>query len=145
MTEKCLIDPERDCFGLKKAEELERDLNELRKQNNNSHERFFDRLTELEKSEGVQGEQYKNILSRLGDLSNNLHDMKNETRDAVSKLPGITHKLDDLGNRTDSLLEDVDELKEKPAKKWENVTGQIVAIVIAAVVGLVLGQIGLGG
>lgn len=140
MSEKCIINPERDCLGLIKANELEADLNELRKQNSSSHERIFDRLGELEKQEGIQGEQYKHIIDKLGDMTVNLNELKADSKEVVSQLPPLTHRVEIL----EKMSEDVDELKEKPVKQWENVTGQIIGLIVAALVGFVLSRIGLG-
>lgn len=140
MSEKCIINPERDCLGLIKANELEADLNELRKQNSSSHERIFDRIGELEKQEGIQGEQYKHIIDKLGDMTINLSELKADSKEVISKLPPLTHRIEAL----EKVSEDVDELKEKPAKQWENVTGQIIGLIVAALVGFALSRIGLG-
>ena len=106
--ETCILDPERDCLGLMKARELEKDVNELRKQNSSSHERIFDRLGELEKQEGIQVVQYEHILEKLDQLSG-----------------------------------DVKELKAKPAKRWEGIVEKAIGLVVAAIVGYVLAQVGL--
>ena len=108
MAEKCILDPDRDCLGLIKAREVEQDVNELRKQNSASHERLFDRLGELERQEGIQGEQYKHILEKL-----------------------------------DSLVQKVDALEARPAKRWEGVVAQVIGLVVAALVGLVLARLGM--
>jgi len=139
MNEKCILDPERDCLGLIKARELEGDLNELRKQNAASHERLFDRLGELERQEGIQGEQYKNIIDKLGNLTTNISEMKADNKEIISQLPSLTHKVETL----EQLSEDVAELKEKPAKKWDGMTEKIISIVVSAVVGFLLAKIGL--
>lgn len=76
MSEKCILDPERDCLGLMKARELEKDVNELRKQNSSSHERIFDRLGELEKQEGIQVVQYEHILEKLDQLAGDVKELK---------------------------------------------------------------------
>lgn len=76
MSEKCMFDPDRDGIGLIKARELERDVNELRKQNSSSHERFFERLGELEKQEGIQNVQYENILEKLDRLAGDVKELK---------------------------------------------------------------------
>lgn len=76
MSEKCIIDPERDCLGLMKARELEKDLNDLRKQNSSSHERIFDRLGELEKQEGIQVVQYEHILEKLDAMAGDVKELK---------------------------------------------------------------------
>ena len=76
MPEKCILDPERDCLGLMKARELEKDVNELRKQNSSSHERIFDRLGELEKQEGIQLVQYEHIMEKLDELAGDVKELK---------------------------------------------------------------------
>lgn len=76
MSDKCILDPERDCIGLVKARELEREVDELRRQNSSSHERIFERLGELEKQEGIQGVQYENILEKLDQLAGDVKDLK---------------------------------------------------------------------
>lgn len=76
MPEKCILDPERDCLGLMKARELEKDVNELRKQNSSSHERIFDRLGELEKQEGIQLVQYEHIMEKLDRLAGDVKELK---------------------------------------------------------------------
>lgn len=76
MPEKCMLDPERDCLGLMKARELEKDVNELRKQNSSSHERIFDRLGELEKQEGIQLVQYEHIMEKLDQLAGDVKELK---------------------------------------------------------------------
>ena len=76
MSEKCILDPERDCLGLMKARELDKDVNELRKQNSSSHERIFDRLGELEKQEGIQVVQYEHILEKLDQLAGDVKELK---------------------------------------------------------------------
>ncbi len=115
MSDKCLIDPERDCYGLIKANELEKDiealeddLNSLRKQNSGTHERLFDRLNELERKEGIQGEQYKHIMEKLTQLAT-----------------------------------DMAEIKARPARRWEGIVEQVIGIVVAAVVGFMLARLGI--
>lgn len=120
--EKCIVDPERDCLGLIKAAQLEKDLAEvekdmsdLRKQNSASHERIFDRLGKLETQEGIQGEQYKHILEKLTDLGD---------------------KLSSLGNR-------LGVVEAKPGKRWEAIVGQVIGLVVAALVGAAIARLGL--
>ncbi len=108
MSENCLLNPERECYGLKKALEVERALNELGNRNSGTHERLFNRINELEKQGGIREEQYKNILDKLEQIS-----------------------------------EDVDELKSKPAKRWDGIVEKIIGIIVAAVIGFMLARLGL--
>ena len=47
--EKCIIDPQRDCLGLQKADMLEKQITELRESARGTHKEMFDRIRELEK------------------------------------------------------------------------------------------------
>ena len=58
MDDKCLIDPQRDCLGLQKANMLARD----------THNKLFDRIRDLEKAEAARNEQYDNIMGKLDKL-----------------------------------------------------------------------------
>ena len=47
--EKCIIDPQRDCLGLQKADMLEKQMEKLQEQARDTHGKLFDRIRELEK------------------------------------------------------------------------------------------------
>lgn len=140
MSEKCLINPERDCYGLIKAMEVEKDLNELRASNSKSHERFFERLEEIERNDSVREVQYGNLLEKLGDLSGDLSELKTDSKAIVSQLSPLTHKMEEM----EELSKDVEEMKSRPAKRWENIVEAIIGLVVAAVVGYMLAAVGLG-
>lgn len=115
MPEQCILDPARDCLGLEKARKLDSEIADLRRQNSDSHERIFNRLNELEKSEGVQMEQYKHILEKITEL---------------------TVKVDSLATR-------ISYIEAKPAKRWEGLTEKILGAVALAVVAYFLGRLGM--
>lgn len=140
MSEKCLINPERDCYGLIKAMEVEKDLNELRASNSKSHERFFERLEEIERNDSVREVQYSNLLEKLGDLSGDLSELKTDSKAIVSQLSPLTHKMEEM----EELSKDVEEMKSRPAKRWEHIVETIIGLVVAAVVGYMLAAVGLG-
>lgn len=68
MPEKCIIDPGRDCLGLAKAEILERQMAEYREQARDTHEKLYNRIRELERSDSARNEQYKQIMEKLDRL-----------------------------------------------------------------------------
>ena len=68
MGEKCIIDPARDCLGLAKAEMLENQVDEYRRQARETHAQLFDRIRELEKADAARDEQYKQIMEKLDQL-----------------------------------------------------------------------------
>lgn len=68
MDDKCLIDPQRDCLGLQKANMLERQMEKMQEQARDTHNKLFDRIRDLEKAEAARNEQYDNIMGKLDKL-----------------------------------------------------------------------------
>ena len=68
MDEKCILDPQRDCLGLQKANMLEKQMSEWREASRSTHKELFDRMRELEKAEAARNEQYDNIMEKLDRL-----------------------------------------------------------------------------
>ena len=68
MSDKCIIDPGRDCLGLAKAEILERQMAEYREQARDTHEKLYNRIRDLERSDSARNEQYKQIMEKLDRL-----------------------------------------------------------------------------
>ena len=66
--EKCIIDPQRDCLGLQKANMLEKQMEKLQEQARDTHGKLFDRIRDLEKAEAARNEQYNNIMKKLDKL-----------------------------------------------------------------------------
>ena len=66
--EKCIIDPQRDCLGLQKADMLEKQMEKLQEQARDTHGKLFDRIRDLEKAEATRNEQYDNIMEKLDKL-----------------------------------------------------------------------------
>ncbi len=144
MSEKCLVNPEQECFGRIKALEVEGDVNDLRKRNETSHKEFFDRLAVLERHEAIQTEQYKSIMEKLSSVTASLSELAVESKTITSMILPLTHRVDELEEDCKKLKTDVTGLKEKPAKRWENMVEKVLALVVAAVVGFLLSRIGLG-
>ena len=46
--EKCILDPQRDCLGIQKANMLEKQMSEWKEQSRQTHKEFFNRIRELE-------------------------------------------------------------------------------------------------
>ena len=55
----------------------------------------------------------------------------------------MAEKINTMNGSISTLTDEVEELKEKPAKRWENVVGQIIGIFIAALAGFMLAKFGL--
>ena len=56
----------------------------------------------------------------------------------------MAEKVETTGEKVDGLCTDVQELKAEPGKRWKGVVEKVVYIIVAAVVGYFLAQVGLG-
>ena len=67
-------------------------------------------------------------------------------QDNLDELVGTVKVLADREMRVEGdvkeIKDDVKSIKEKPAKRWENLVTQIITIVVAAIAGFVLAKIG---
>lgn len=126
MDEKCILDPERDCIGKAAAAKLEARLGLLErtveKNHDNAsrtHKEFFERIRAIETATAVQTEQYKTILAKLDALT-----------DSVAK---VTSSVSDI--------------QAEPGRDWKDLKKSIrwavLAAIIAAVMGFLLGKVGL--
>lgn len=126
MDEKCILDPERDCIGKAAAAKLEARLGLLErtveKNHDNAsrtHKEFFERIRAIETATAVQTEQYKTILEKLDALT-----------DSVTK---VTSSVSDI--------------QAEPGRDWKDLKKSIrwavLAAIIAAVMGFLLGKVGL--
>lgn len=56
----------------------------------------------------------------------------------------MAEKQGTMNENVEKLTEKVEHIESKPAKKWESIEEKILLAVVAAVVGYILAQIGLG-
>lgn len=122
MPDKCIVNPNVDCLGLIRAEELakdiqsvEKDMEDMRERNDKSHKEYFDRLALLEAHNKVQDAHYGHIIEKLTD---------------------ITNKISSVSARIASI-------ETKSGKKWDSMVEKAIGIVLAAVIGYVLAHVGL--
>lgn len=113
--EKCILDPQRDCLGLQKANMLEKQMSEWREASRSTHKELFNRMRELEKTEAARNEQYDNIMEKLDTLTKSMAE--------------VTLKVADITAR--------------PGKRWDAIVDKAIWAVLAAVIAFVLARIGL--
>ena len=61
-TEKCVMDPERDCVSLERVEALEEQFREQREKSSATHKEFYNRIRELEKQIGTAMDELDKML-----------------------------------------------------------------------------------
>lgn len=96
-------------------------------------------MDELEKTVVQHTEQIKTLFANQNQLQK-LVDSVNSLAVSVEKL---AMKQNTMSEEVTGLRTDVDEIKEKPAKKWEDITGKIIWAVLAAGIGVILGKFGM--
>ena len=93
---------------------------------------FEHRLTETE-------ERSKSNTHRLDDLERRQTDLEK----LVATVAVMAERVKNVEGKVDGISADVKTLKGKPAKQWEQLTGQIVTLIVAALVGFVLAKLGI--
>lgn len=53
------------------------------------------------------------------------------------------HRLNDLVGKLSELVEDIKEMKAKPARRWETVVSQVIGLIVAALFGVIIAKLGL--
>lgn len=96
-------------------------------------------LLELQREQARLGEQIKGALKRIDEqkeLTESVHKLATSVELLAASQKAMEHKVDDLAG-------DVDEMKQKPAKKWDNAVELVFTMILTAVVTFFLTRIGL--
>ncbi len=158
---KCIIDPERDCLGIKRAEEVDRRLTEFQQSVSETNMRFGSRIGEMEGLNRVQDERIQQIKESIetirtetaearreqkGSISDlrkehkeSMEELKRSNKEILDAVTPLTHKVEDL----ESMKKDVEEIKSKPGKTWEGIKGDALRWVLLLILGIVAVALGL--
>ena len=166
--EKCGIHPGQDCPVEKRVEEvrgemkaLDRRLTEFHQAVTDTNGRFGARLGKLESHNEVQDEQVRQIKETQADIKRNISDAQREQKNSFAELRAehkesmeelkksnkeildavtpLKHKVESL----EELAEDVEELKEKPGKTWEDIKSKALGWALALILAIVAAALGL--
>lgn len=132
---KCILDPYRDCLGLEKVRQLEKQLDRHLAESDRTHQDLLKRLEVLEKDDARRAERDGHIMEKLDGLGEKM----DAFNDRVAGLEELSH----IGEEVKGLKKRVADLEMKPAHLWEKVVGGIIAAVALAVVAYFLGKLGL--
>lgn len=55
----------------------------------------------------------------------------------------IAEKVDGVAQDVSEVKEEMKEVRDKPAHRWEKLVGQVMALLVAALIGMALSQMGL--
>lgn len=104
-----------------------------------TNEELTKRVVDIDERLVRQEEQTKNITDRM----NNIDTLTDSVHKMATSLEVLTNTQKSTDKKLDGLSKDVEEIKEKPAKNWENTVRTVFELVLAAVVTFVLVKMGL--
>ena len=82
-------------------------------------------------------EQHSEILARIKQCENNIKELYGRITAAEITSGRFEEKLNNIKITLDTLVAKVNEIADKPGKRWESVIGTV----IAAIVGLAIGKL----
>lgn len=92
------------------------------------------RVEALEDANRQHSDTHREIFRRLGGL-------ESDTAIQGKQLENIDEKLTDIKADQRSILQEVETLKAKPAKRWESVIDNLIAAILGAVAGFMMSVI----
>lgn len=125
MAENC----ENSCPGLAR---LEQQVDDIRRQNGADHKDFRVQIQEMEKEDAKQRERFDRIMDNLAEL-------KSDTKQVNTRLAIFANKADNV----EKLERDVDELKGKSGKTWEDIKSKAIGWGVALVLAIIAAALGL--
>lgn len=112
----CIIDPQKECFGIHETKRLEIDLEKLKKTFYDFRDKTIGELEIIKREQAVRNEQYNQIIGRLEDLAKSIS----------------------------NLAAELSSLKDKPAKKWDGFVDKVFYTIIGIIIAFVLKHMGIG-
>ena len=96
-------------------------------------------LNDIRATQAAAEEQHRTIFRRLDQQDKLIESVNNLA--TSNKLLAEEQKRQ--GKRIDGLCDDVEEIKAKPAKRWDTLVATIITALVSAVAGFILAKLGL--
>lgn len=84
-------------------------------------------------------EQIKTCFSQIADVKS----MAESLNKLATRLELLVHEAQDTNKKVDKLTNEVEEIKEKPAKRWDNLVTLAITAIATAVITYFLTKLGL--
>lgn len=104
-----------------------------------TNEELTKKTIELDERVTRHTEQIKTAFNRIDEVKS----LAESVHKLATTVEILAHEQKDTNNKVDKLTSDVEEIKEKPAKRWDSVAKVIITAIATAIVTLILTQIGL--
>lgn len=102
-------------------------------------EQMTQALVDMERENAALKEQTKTIFSRLDKQDQIIELLRTQT----STIGTLADSQARIEKKVNSVMSDVDELKAKPAKRWEAVVGYVLSAVVGGVIAWMMARMGL--
>lgn len=143
MDKECTVEPKRECDVRQRVLQVEHELNDLRRQNAGTHERFGERIGELEARDKVQDVEMKNVQKSVDAMSADLREVKVEAREISKQLPIIATQVNAIHETYKAVDADVEKIKGEDGETWKGIKKQILAWGVAVVLAIIAVALGL--
>lgn len=103
-------------------------------------------LTKINTTLAQHSEQIKGALKRIDEqaqLTETVHKLATSIELLVAKQEVITDKVSETNRKLEAITQDVEDIKQKPAKHWEELIKVVLAAVAGGVITYLLTRLGL--
>ena len=104
-----------------------------------TNEQMTEEVIRIEKTQATQQEQIKTLFGRADKQDTLIEVLRTQTATIGTLADGQVR----IEKKVSSLTGELDEIKQKPAKKWENAVDIVFKLVLTAMVGVLLAKMGL--
>lgn len=104
-------------------------------------------ITETEarsKSNTKRLDEHSEKLRELEGKQDAIHDLTTSIKLLAQAQDNTNDKLTETNQKIDKVSNDVEDIKSKPAKKWEEITSKVIWTIVGGVIAFVLAKVGLG-
>lgn len=104
-----------------------------------TNEELREKYIELDERVTRHTEQIKTAFNQINDLKS----LAESVKDLAMSVQLMAHEQKDIGKKVDGLAADMEEIKEKPGKRWDNAVTVAITVIVTALVTFVLTNVGL--
>lgn len=104
-----------------------------------TNEELTNKYVELDERVTRHTEQIKTAFNQINDLKS----LAESVKELAMSVQLMAHEQKDIGEKVDGLATDLEEIKEKPGKRWDNAMTVAITVIVTALVTFVLTNVGL--
>ena len=102
-------------------------------------EELTQKIIEVDERVTRHTEQLKTVFNQITETRK----MADSVHDLATSVKLLTQGQTNIGEKVDNLSRDVDEIKNRPARRWDSASTVVITAVITAIVTFILTQLGL--